>query len=72
LDDRTVTEVPDVPDAPVASEPPLALVLALWVPVVAVVAWFLVRLSSGRWITDPAPRLGLPDHDGDDREDPGA
>lgn len=51
------------PVAGEASAPPTVLVIALWVPVFAVVLWFMVRLFAGRWITDPAPRFEPPPPD---------
>ena len=45
---------------PLAPEPqavPLPFFLAFAVPTFFVVLWFMVRLFSGRWITEPKPDL---------------
>ena len=45
---------------PVAPEPtsvPLAFYFAFAVPTFFVVLWFMVRLFSGRWITEAKPDL---------------
>lgn len=45
---------------PVAPDPqavPLPLFAAFAVPTFFVVLWFMVRVFSGRWITDPKPDL---------------
>lgn len=48
-----------------ASAPPAALLFTLWIPVVAVVAWTLTRVMSGRWPDEPGPGPGpLPPEDG--------
>lgn len=38
-------------------ETPAIFVFVFGVPVFMVVLWFMVRIFTGRWITDPAPPL---------------
>lgn len=50
----TTTEQPADDAVPVdVSAPPGVFVFAFGFPVFCVVLWFMVRLFSGRWITDP-------------------
>ena len=51
------------------SDIPASFYFALWVPVFAVVLWFMVRIFSGRWITDPVQPLLPVGLDGDPIED---
>lgn len=50
----TVETVPHGGDGDVA-QAPLVLSLALWLPVCAVVAWFMIRLFAGRWNDEDPP-----------------
>ena len=76
MDGTEVVSAPGDPHAD-ASGPPLALQLALWFPAFFVLVWFMHRLFSGRWLTDPEPTYGLGDaqtqevsESSADREDP--
>jgi len=52
-----------------ANAPSTVLLVTLFVPVFAVVLWFMIRIFTGRWIVDPPPPL-IPPPPGTDDDDP--
>lgn len=65
MDDApTRTEV-SPPAPPEVSGPPGVLLVALWIPVAAVVVWSMTRLFAGRWPDEPEPGPLRPPPDDD-------